>query len=219
MKIAIIGAGRVGVALGERWKAAGHAISFGVRDPKADAYFDLRVEFSDSAISNNRAAARSSDVVLIATPWGKAESAVQSCGDLSGKVVLDATNPVSFDGGEEMLLMGHTTSAGEQVAEWAIGAFVYKTLNQVGVEVMVNPVFGTERAVMMFAGSAADAPKSIVAALLADLEFDAVYIGDISKARLLEPLGMVWIHGALNMGLGRNWAFVRAVKSPDPAQN
>jgi hypothetical protein len=31
--------------------------------------------------------------------------------------------------------------------------------------------------------------------------------GDITKARLLEPFGMVWINQALFRGKGRAWAF------------
>ena len=36
MKIAIIGAGSVGGALGKRWAAGGHEVVFGARDPESD---------------------------------------------------------------------------------------------------------------------------------------------------------------------------------------
>jgi len=51
------------------------------------------------------------------------------------------------------------------------------------------------------------AAKAGVAQVLADLGFEALDAGDISKARLLEPFGMVWINQAIFRGKGRNWAF------------
>jgi predicted dinucleotide-binding enzyme len=36
--------------------------------------------------------------------------------------------------------------------------------------------------------------------------FKAVYLGSLKKARLLEPLAMVWIVLARHRGLGRNFA-------------
>ena len=58
---------------------------------------------------------------------------------------------------------------------------------------------------MFFAGP--DGPhKQTVQQLVADLGFETLYVGDITLARILEPLGMVWIHTAMEMGMGRNWA-------------
>ena len=46
-----------------------------------------------------------------------------------------------------------------------------------------------------------------VGRMLADLGFEALDAGDITRARLLEPLGMVWINQAILRGKGRAWAF------------
>lgn len=46
-----------------------------------------------------------------------------------------------------------------------------------------------------------------MAALLRDLGFDPHDAGDLTKARLLKPFGMVWINQALIRGKGRDWAF------------
>jgi hypothetical protein len=46
-----------------------------------------------------------------------------------------------------------------------------------------------------------------VASVLSDLGFEALDAGDITKSRILEPFGMVWINQALIQGKGRNWAF------------
>lgn len=62
------------------------------------------------------------------------------------------------------------------------------------------------RPVMFMAGDDDDAKRD-VATLLHDLGFMPHDAGDLTKARLLEPFGMVWINQALLRGKGRNWAF------------
>jgi len=103
-------------------------------------------------------------------------------------------------------VLGHTTSGGETVAAWLPGARVVKALNQVGAEMMADNAGLPHRPVMFMAGDDAEA-KASVAAVLSDLGFEPLDAGDMTKARLLEPFGMVWINQALLRGKGRNWAF------------
>jgi predicted dinucleotide-binding enzyme len=156
-------------------------------------------------------AARFADLIILALPWIGAEAAIKSLGDLSGKVVIDCTNPLGMIGGTLGLTIGHTTSAGEIIAGWLPGAHVVKTLNQVGAEVMANNAGMSPRPVMFMAGDSADA-KAIVASMLADLGFEPLDAGDITKSRILEPFGMVWINQALYRGKGRDWAFAAVVR-------
>jgi predicted dinucleotide-binding enzyme len=85
-------------------------------------------------------------------------------------------------------------------------ARVVKTLNQVGAEMMADSSRLPHRPVMFMAGNDA-AAKTSVASVLSDLGFEALDAGDITKSRILEPFGMVWINQALIQGKGRNWAF------------
>jgi predicted dinucleotide-binding enzyme len=87
-----------------------------------------------------------------------------------------------------------------------------KTLNQVGAEMMADNTSLPNRPVMFMAGND-DAAKGAVAQLLTDLGFDPLDAGDITRSRLLEPFGMVWINQALFRGKGRSWAFA-AVSEP-----
>jgi predicted dinucleotide-binding enzyme len=48
--------------------------------------------------------------VLVSTPWDAAQEALQSAGDLSGKILIDATNPLLP--GLEGLSFGCNISAG-----------------------------------------------------------------------------------------------------------
>ncbi len=64
----------------------------------------------------------------------------------------------------------------------------------------------SHRPVMFMAGDDAQA-KAIVATVLTDLGFEPLDAGDMTKARRLEPFGMVWINQALLRGKGRTRAF------------
>jgi predicted dinucleotide-binding enzyme len=204
MKIGMIGAGSVGGALGQRWAAAGHEIKFGVRDASKAEVVQLLTSMGPRASAGPVAeAAAFGEVVVLATPWEAAQAAIQSAGNLAGKILVDCTNPLqpALAG----LSVGHTTSAGEEVAKWAKGARVVKAFNTTGAPNMANPRFGSSRAVMFMAGDDA-AAKAAVKKLGEDLGFEMVDAGALVQARLLEPLAMLWIHLALKQGLGRDFA-------------
>jgi len=113
MKIAIIGAGNVGGALGANWAGKGHDICFGVRDPKAEKTQSLLGKIGGKARAGSPAeAAAFADVIVLSTPWPATEAVIRSMGDLKGKIVLDATNPLTRGPDGISLEIGHTTSAG-----------------------------------------------------------------------------------------------------------
>ncbi len=199
MRIAVIGAGNVGAAVGQNWLRSGHDVVWGVRDPAK--YADLPAE----RLLAPAESARDADVVLLATPWPVAERAISELGDLSGKIVLDATNPLGMGPTGLELSLGFTTSAGEMVANWAKGASVFKTLNQTGADNMGDPTHYAVRPAMFVAGDDG-ARKPEVMALVEDLGFAAFDAGPLSNARLLEPLAMLWIDRAMKRGGGPGFA-------------
>jgi predicted dinucleotide-binding enzyme len=205
MRVAIIGTGNVGGAIARGLKGKGHDVCLGARDPQAADVVALAAETGATALTP-AAAAAAGDVVILALPWRVAEGAVRALGDLAGRTVIDCMNPLGMVGGALGLTVGHTTSGGEIVAGWLPGAHVVKTLNQVGAEIMAQSDHLPHRPVMFMAGND-DAAKAQVGVLLADLGFEALDAGDITKSRLLEPFAMVWINQALFRGRGRNWAF------------
>ena len=205
MKIAVIGAGKVGSALGSGWAKAGHTIIFGVRDiNKADLKPLCARTGATAAPSAD--AARQGEVVVLALPWTVAENAVKSLGDLKDKIIIDSMNPLAMKDGALGLERGFTTSGGEAVASWLPGARVVKTFNQVGAEMMMAGTRFETRPVMFLAGDD-DAAKATVTHLVSELDFEALDAGGLKQARILEPFAMVWINQALFRGLGRDWAF------------
>jgi predicted dinucleotide-binding enzyme len=208
MRLAIIGAGNVGGTLGTAWaQKAGHEIFFGVRHPTSDQTQAVvqRLEAKARAGTPEQAAAFAQFIVLT-TPWNSAEAAIRSMGDLKGKILLDATNPLAMGPDGLRLEIGHNISAGEKVQTWAKGASVFKTLNTTGFGNMADPVFHGVKSVMFVAGDdAANKPKVIE--LVAALGFDVVDAGPLRNARLLEAHAMLWIELAIKRGLGRDFAF------------
>jgi len=205
VKIGIIGAGNVGGTLGRAWAAKGHAVVFGARDPRGPKVQELVKATAGTARAATPAeAAAHGEVVLLATPWAAAQAALRGAGDLTGKILIDATNPLRPD--LSGLTLGHTTSAAEEVARWAPGAKVVKAFNTIGAQHMANPRFGTQSASMLICGDDAAAKKAVLA-LAEVLGFDPVDAGPLAQARLLEPLAMLWISLAYAYGHGPDIAF------------
>jgi predicted dinucleotide-binding enzyme len=208
MKLAIIGAGNVGGTLGAAWaQKAGHEIFFGVRDATSEKTQALVRKIGAKARAGTPAqAAAFADMIVLTTPWPAAEAAIRSMGDLRGRIILDATNPLAMGPDGLDLEIGHSISAGETVQKWAGGASVFKTLNTTGFGNMADPVFHGVKSVMFVAGDdTANKPK--VMELIASLGFDVVDARPLRNARLLEAHAMLWIELALIRGLGRDWAF------------
>ena len=169
MKIAVIGAGKVGSALGTGWAKAGHTIIFGVRDVNKAELKALCARIGATAAPSANAA-RQGDVVVLALPWTVAENAVKALGDLKGKIIIDSMNPLAMKDGVLGLERGFTSSGGEAVASWLPGARVVKTFNQVGAEMMMAGDRFETRPVMFLAGDD-DTAKSAVAQLVGELGF------------------------------------------------
>ena len=202
MRIAVIGAGNVGRALGGGWSKRGHEVRFGLRNPADAKYRDL----SAARLAMPAEAAAKAEAIVLATPWPATEAAVRSLNDLSGRIVIDCTNPLGMGPEGLGLVLGHTTSGGERVAQWATGAAVFKAFNTTGANNMADPSGYGVAPVMFVAGDDA-ARKPLVMGLARDIGFEAIDAGPLRIARLLEPLAMLWIDQALNRGAGRDFAF------------
>ena len=201
MRIAIIGTGNVGSALGTRWAQRGHEVVFGSRDPSG-AKAQKLLAATGASVAGIREAVADAAVVVLATPWDAAQESIVTAGDLTGKVVLDATNPLQ----NMKLALGLTTSGAEQVASWAGGAAVVKAFNSTGAGNMFNPDYAGQKPTMFICGDDAGA-KQIVSGLIEEIGFEAVDAGPLTSARYLEPLAGLWITLAYAQGLGPNIAF------------
>lgn len=208
MRIAVIGAGSVGQALGQGWSKAGHNVKYGVPDLKAAKYQKLPAQ----QVATPSAAVADAEAIVLATPWPNTEAAIRGLGNFAGKTVIDCTNPLRSEAKGLSLDIGYNTSAGERVAQWTTGASMFKTLNHTGADNMANAGQFKVKPVMFVAGDDAT-KKPAVLKLVSDLGFEAIDAGPLSNARLLEPLAMLWIDQAFARGRGRDFAFAVVTRS------
>jgi predicted dinucleotide-binding enzyme len=206
MLIAIIGAGNVGAALGEGWSRAGHGIRFGVTDPTDARHGVAAAKAGNAFVGSAAQAAEGAGAVVLAVPWDAVAAAVEGCGDLQGRIVIDVTNPLRAGPSGPELALGFDRSGGEVVAGFAPGASVFKTMNQVGYQVMAHASGYPTAPAMFVAGDDAERKPEVIS-LVEDLGFAAVDAGPLSVARLLEPYAMLWIHMAVNQGAPLRSAF------------
>ena len=196
LNIAIVGNGNVGQALGKALARGGHQVIFGVRSP------------ASSTLNENTVAEaiRQAHVTILAVPFAAVSDVIKSAGNLAGKVLIDATNPLGMSEAGLGLTVGFSTSGAEQIAAQASGALVFKTFNQTGFENMADARPYANRPVMFVAGDDANG-KQMVVTLVSDAGFDAVDVGALRQASLLEPLAMLWIELARKGGRGPNFSF------------
>jgi predicted dinucleotide-binding enzyme len=198
MNIAIIGTGNVGGALATNWSKKGHIINLGVRDVYQFKGMELLKNENTKALSIYDAVAQS-DVVLISTPPTAIFEIIEQMGDVSGKILIDATNSVrQFP--DPYKTVYHC------IADKTKGEVV-KCFNSTGFENMLNPVYNGE-GIDMFMASDSDTAKKVASQLALDAGFGTCMdFGKSDKVELLEKLALSWINLAIMQGHGRNIAF------------
>lgn len=208
MTISIIGAGNVGMALAHAFIQRGESVVFGVPDPAK--YSDAVAKLGAAArVTSTEKAIASSEIVILAVPYASALTVAQSVSDWDGKILVDATNPLAP--GLAGLSLGTTTSGAEELAKLARGARVVKAFNTTGAENMADTSYDGGTPFMPVCGDDA-AARSKVVALAALIGFDAIDCGELSSSRYLEPFAMTWIHMAIKLGMGRQFAFARLLR-------
>ena len=115
-----------------------------MRDPSKPGLEELRRQGA-SVISSSGAAA-AAEVIALTGPSPAVDSGLKALGTLAGKIVIDATNPLTPD---FSLAVGHTDSAGETVARLAPGARVVKAFNTTGFNNMADSRYAGGKLVML----------------------------------------------------------------------
>jgi 8-hydroxy-5-deazaflavin:NADPH oxidoreductase len=188
LKIAIIGKGNVGCALGTGLSRGGYEIKYGHRDPKepvADA-------------------ANWGEVIILAVPHENADDAREEIKPYAdGKTVIDVMNAI----GEDMTLgISCETSTAEETQRKLPKAHVVKAFNTVFAVNQSTAKVGDQKLTAFYAGDDAGA-KQIVAQLTRDIGFEPVDCGPLRAARYLEAMGILIIDLAFKYNMGNKIAY------------
>jgi predicted dinucleotide-binding enzyme len=204
MKIGILGSGGVGQSLGLGFAGLGDEVKIGSRTPGKDELKAWRVKAGPKASTGTFAeAAAFGETLILATRWTGTENAIRLANpaNFAGKVLIDATNPLSHhENGLPGLAVGCTNSAGEEIQRWLPRAKVVKALNIINAAFMVKPEFPGGPPDMFICGNDAEAKRS-VAAVLERLGWPPpIDMGGIEESRPIEALALLYIHHALRTG-------------------
>ncbi|KAG7373422.1 coenzyme F420-dependent NADP oxidoreductase [Nitzschia inconspicua] len=197
-KVVVLGGGSVGSTLAKAISDSGMAgsVAIGARSP-AKTTEKLLTSGLNLIVEESQAALKSANVVILATPSVHTDEAIKelaaSLGDMTDKVVIDATNPLTEFPDGLQIRWKQGTSGGEVLAEALPTAKVYKSFNTVGVEHMKSAL-GKD---MMFAGDTDETARAICAAIIAAVGFKPIFVGPIRYARNLEAMAELWIHMAI----------------------
>lgn len=203
MKIGIIGAGDVGRTLGMRWRQKGHEIMFGVRNRQSQNVQNLIQLDKNLKFGEIRETVVFGDVIVFAVPWTSVEETILKAGNLTDKILIDPTNPLTPD--LKGLALGNS-SAAEKISNLAKNKKVVKAFNMIGAQTLDNLIFDSQRADLFICGDNSHA-KQIVRELAIDIGFDVIDVGPLVNSRMLEYLALLWIELAFRQQLGPNIAF------------
>jgi 8-hydroxy-5-deazaflavin:NADPH oxidoreductase len=199
MRIAVIGTGPAGRTLADGFRRIGHDVVTGTRDPDETG---RREEWAGTghALAAYADATTGADLVVNATGGMVSLDALAQV-DLTGKVLLDVSNPLDFSAGfPPTLSVKDTDSLAEQIQRAHPEAVVVKALNTVNSAVMVDPArLGAETTIFL----ASDDPggRARVRALLTELGWtDIVEFPALEAARGLEMWLPLWVRLMGNLG-------------------
>jgi predicted dinucleotide-binding enzyme len=188
----------MGSGFARAFASKGVDLVIGHRDPAKAASLAAEID-PDVEGGGIAAAVKLADIVLLALPYQAVAPVLAEAGDLSGKILIDISNPITADYKE--LLLGHTTSAAEEIQKGAAGATVVKAFNTIFAG-LISPDARAGKTLQTFvAGDDANATAK-VRALAEKLSFEAVNAGPLSNSRFLEPIGEMNIHFGFFLGMG-----------------
>ena len=203
MKVLVIGAGNMGSAFVKQLSRAGHQVSVTARDSAKAA--QVAAANPGSKAVATAGAASGADAVVLATGYADAVGALKSVGDLQGKVVIDITNPLTAD--YMGLTIGHTTSAGEEIAKAVAGAEIVKAFNTLFAQVLAEGAdLGAGRKATVFYAGDSERAKQTARALAESMGFETIDAGGLKNARYLESLAGLNIYLGYGAGLGTSIA-------------
>ncbi len=185
-KITIFGQGNMGSAIGARFQEAGHEVAY---------------------VGSSRVVDTLGDMIVLAVPYAAVASILATYAPLlTGKVIVDITNPVDFatlDG----LVVPTGSSAAEVIAQTVPSATVVKAFNtNFAATLGSKEVAGKEVTTVLLASDSDDA-KALVSSALTPSGLVVLDAGSLKRARELEAMGFLQITLAIRGQIGWTGGF------------
>jgi predicted dinucleotide-binding enzyme len=191
MRIGILGSGLMGGKLGTLFARAGHEVVFSYARSEQKLNKLAREAKGKARAGTPAEAARDANALLLAVHWSRVDDVLQQAGDVSGKVIVTCSMPMNAD--DTDLVIAHTSSGAEALAQKVPGAHVVSAFGTVPSEVLFD-VFAARRKAnrpsLVYCGDDQRA-KKLAAALIRDVGFDPVDAGPLRMARALEPFTLL----------------------------
>ena len=206
MRVGILGSGLMGAKLGTLFARAGHDVVFSYARSWRKLV-RLAREAKGARSGTPGEAARDADALLLAVHWSRVDDVLKQAGDLSGKIILTCSLPMSTN--DTGLVIAHSSSGAEALAKKVRRAHVVSAFGTVPSEVLFG-VFAAKRRrkkpSLVYCGDDRGA-KDVAAKLIRDVGFDPVDAGPLRIARYLEPFTLLVAQLAYEGDLGPELAY------------
>jgi hypothetical protein len=194
MRVGILGTGVVGETLGSGFLKHGHQVMIGSRSP--EKLSGWVTDNKGGQAGTFAEAAAFAQVLVLAVKGTVASEALlmAGAGNLAGKVVIDATNPIADKPPVNGVLRFFTDlneSLMEKLQKQYPETKFVKAFNSVGAPRMVNPEFAGGKPTMFICGNDAGAKKT-VSGILDQFGWETADMGAVEAARAIEPLCILW---------------------------
>jgi predicted dinucleotide-binding enzyme len=191
MKIGILGSGLMGGKLGTIFARAGHDVVFSYSRSEKKLEQLARDAGGSARAGTPAEAAKNADALLLAVHWSRLDDVLKKAGDLSGKVIVTCSLPMSAD--DSGLVIAHTSSGAEALAKKVPRARIVSAFNTLPSEVLFS-VFesrgGDTPPTLVYCGDDAGA-KEVASRLILDAGFEPIDAGPLRIARYTEPFGLL----------------------------
>jgi 8-hydroxy-5-deazaflavin:NADPH oxidoreductase len=192
-RFGVLGSGDVGQVLAKGLATNGYEVRIGTRTPGKLAKFSKSTGIREASFQEVVAWAEAAVLAVLGTAALDAV-ALSGADNLTGKLVIDTTNPISSDPPEDGVLR-YFTGPNESLMERLQAAYpqvsFVKAFNSVGSDLMVHPLLAGGPPTMFYCGND-PAAKAVVARVLEQFGWDGEDMGGATAARALEPLAQLW---------------------------
>jgi len=193
-KVGILGSGDVGKTLAKGFLKHGYQVAIGT--DHAEKLAEFKRENPQIETVTFEQAAQSGDIVVLCVKGTVAEKIIEKVKrHLSGKTVIDTTNPIADAPPENGVLKYFTSleeSLMERLQKIAPDAQFVKAFNSIGSGLMINPDFRDNTKPTMFICGNNDDAKKKVYEILEKFGFEIEEMGKAESARAIEPLCILW---------------------------